>query len=68
MLSRGLSEKEIATRLYISEKTVNNHLYNLRKKCKVHKNIELVAYYVALLKGKVFDLDKLRKFGIRFFL
>lgn len=67
-LSHGLTEKEIGEKLYISPKTVNNHLDNIRKKIGVTKNTELIAYYVANLKGKKFDLKLLREYGIGIFL
>ena len=68
MLSHGLSEKEIGEKLCISPKTVNNHLRNIRKKIGVTKNIEIIAYYVATLRGKLFDLKKLRDYGIGVFI
>lgn len=68
LLAHGLSEKEIGEKLFISPKTVNNHLDNIRKKTGVSKNIELVAYYLASLRGKKFDLKLLREFGISIFI
>lgn len=67
-LSRGLSEKEIAEKLFISPKTVNNHIDNIRRKIGVSKNIEIVAYYIANLRGKKFDLKLLRDYGISIFI
>lgn len=67
-LSHGMSEKEIGEKLFISPKTVNNHMDNIRRKLGVNKNIEIVAYYVASLKGKEFSLSKLREYGIASFL
>lgn len=67
-LSRGLSEKEIAEKLFISPKTVNNHIDNIRRKIGVSKNIEIVAYYIANLRGKKFDLKLLRDYGISLFI
>lgn len=63
-LSHGMSEKEIGEKLYISPKTVNNHMDSIRKKLGVTKNTEIMAYYVAALKGKKFDLKLLREYGI----
>lgn len=67
-LSHGLTEKEIGDKLFISPKTVNNHLDNIRKKIGVTKNIEIVAYYIATLRGKKFDLNLLREYGISVFI
>lgn len=67
-LSHGLTEKEIGEKLYISPKTVNNHLDRIRKKIGVTKNIEIVAYYIANLRGKKFDLKLLREYGISIFI
>lgn len=66
-LSRGLSEKEIAQELYISPKTVSNHINNIRKKTGASKNLEIVAYYASYLKGQKFDLKKFREYGISLF-
>lgn len=38
-LSHGLSEKEIGEKLFISPKTVKNHMNSIRKKLGVSKNI-----------------------------
>lgn len=67
-LTHGMSEKEIGEKLYISPKTVNNHLDNIRKKIGVSKNTELIAYYVATIKGQKFDLNLLKKYGISIFI
>lgn len=67
-LSHGLTEKEIGDKLFISPKTVNNHLDNIRKKIGVTKNIEIVSYYIATLRGKKFDLKLLREYGISVFI
>lgn len=67
-LSHGLTEKEIGEKLYISPKTVNNHLDRIRKKIGVTENIEIVAYYIANLRGKKFDLKLLREYGISIFI
>lgn len=67
-LSHGLTEKEIGEKLFISPKTVNNHLDNIRKKIGVTKNIEIIAYYIATLRGKKFDLKLLREYGISIFI
>lgn len=67
-LSHGLSEKEIGEKLFISPKTVSNHLDNIRRKLGVSKNIEIVAYYIANLREKKFDVNLLREYGISIFI
>lgn len=67
-LSHGLSEKEIGEKLFISPKTVGRHIDNIKKKIGVSKNIEIVAYYIATLRGKKFDLKLLREYGISIFI
>lgn len=67
-LSHGLTEKEIGEKLYISPKTVDRHIDNIKKKIGVNKNIEIVTYYVATLRGKKFDLKLLREYGISVFI
>lgn len=67
-LSHGLSVKEIGETLFISPKTVSNHLDNIRRKLGVSKNIEIVAYYIATLRGKKFDLKLLREYWMSIFI
>lgn len=67
-LSHGLSKKEIGEKLFISPKTVDRHIDNIKKKIGVSKNIEIVAYYIATLRGKKFDLKLLREYGISIFI
>lgn len=63
----GLSQKEIANRLNIETKTVDNHICNIKKKIGVTKNTEMFGYFIATLRGKKFSLDPLHKFGISIF-
>jgi PAS domain S-box-containing protein len=41
LLARGLSNQEIADRLFISPGTVKNHIYNIYEKTKVKNRVEL---------------------------
>lgn len=43
-LAEGLSSKEIAERLFISAKTVENHRSNIMHKLQVHSSVELIRY------------------------
>lgn len=67
-LCHGMSEKEIGDKLFISPRTVSNHLDNIRRKIGVSKNIEIIAFYIANLRGKKFDLKLLREYGISIFI
>lgn len=44
LLAEGLSNREIATRLYLSPRTVERHVANLAPKAGVGRRSELVAY------------------------
>jgi DNA-binding NarL/FixJ family response regulator len=48
LLAEGLAVREIAERLYISPKTVENHRSNLMRKLDLHNAIELVRYAARL--------------------
>ena len=48
LLAEGLSAKEIAQKLFISPKTVENHRANLMNKLDLHSTIELVRYAAKL--------------------
>ena len=44
LLAEGLSTKEIAEKLFISRKTVENHRSNILSKLDLHSTVELVRY------------------------
>ncbi len=46
LVARGASNKEIATRLVITEGTVKNHLHNILTKLHVRNRAEIAAYAV----------------------
>ncbi len=48
LLAEGLSPKEIAERLFISAKTVENHRTNITRKLDLHSTMELVRYAARL--------------------
>jgi DNA-binding NarL/FixJ family response regulator len=54
MLAEGLNAKEVASQLFISPKTVENHRTNLMKKLGLHSTVELIRYAARL---GLIDLD-----------
>jgi DNA-binding NarL/FixJ family response regulator len=46
MVATGLSYKQIATRLSLSHRTVQNHVQNTLGKLQLHNRIELVRYAI----------------------
>lgn len=48
LLAEGLSTKEIAEKLFISPKTVENHRANIMSKLDLHRTMELVRYAARL--------------------
>jgi DNA-binding NarL/FixJ family response regulator len=48
MLAEGQSTKEIASKLFISPKTVENHRANIMEKLSLHSTIELIRYAAKL--------------------
>ena len=54
LLAEGLSSKEIADKLFISPKTVDNHRSNIFRKLNLHCVIELIRYAARL---GIIDVD-----------
>ena len=48
LLAEGLSCKEVAKKLFISHKTVENHRANIMNKLEIHSTIELIRYAAKL--------------------
>lgn len=46
LLSRGKTEKEIGSELYISPKTVNNHKTNIRRKWGARNTADIVRKFI----------------------
>ena len=53
LVAQGMSNKEIAAELYISENTVKNHVRNILEKLHLHSRMEAVIYAV---REKILDL------------
>jgi DNA-binding NarL/FixJ family response regulator len=49
MVAKGLSYKQIADRLVLSHRTVQNHVQNTLRKLQMHNRVELTRY--ALERG-----------------
>jgi len=54
LLAQGLSTKQIAEKLFISPKTVENHRSNILRKLNIHSTLELVRYAARL---GIIDVD-----------
>ena len=52
LVAQGLGNRQIGTRLFISENTVKNHVRNILEKLQVHSRMEAVMYAVS---EKLFD-------------
>lgn len=50
-MSEGISDKEIASRLIISVRTVKNHVHNILEKLQLQNRFQAASY--ALRKGLV---------------
>lgn len=46
LLCEGLSSKKVAMRLHISPKTVENHRYNIYRKCEINSIAALIRYAI----------------------
>ena len=54
LVAQGMSNKEIAAELYISENTVKNHVRNILEKLHLHSRMEAVVYAV---REKILELE-----------
>ena len=53
LVAKGMSNREIADELFISENTVKNHVRNILEKLHLHSRMEAVMY---ALREKLLDL------------
>jgi DNA-binding NarL/FixJ family response regulator len=54
LVAQGMSNREIAGELYISENTVKNHVRNILEKLHLHSRMEAVVYAV---REKILELE-----------
>ena len=54
LVAKGLSNREVAGRLRISENTVKNHVRNMLEKLQLHSRMEAVMFAV---REKIVELD-----------
>jgi DNA-binding NarL/FixJ family response regulator len=47
LVATGMSYKQIASHLFISHRTVQNHVQNTLNKLQLHNRIELVRFVIA---------------------
>ena len=64
MLCRGLTDKEVADRLYRSYHTVRTQKKAVYRKVGVTKDTELMAAMICEYRKIEFSIDKLREKGI----
>lgn len=64
LLTRGLSEKEIAEKLNLSRHTVNNHLRNVKSRHNIQKNTEIIVLYAIHLSKKSVSFSQIKEFGL----
>ena len=55
LVAKGMSNREIADELYISENTVKNHVRNILEKLHLHSRMEAVLY---AMRERILDLSE----------
>jgi two-component system NarL family response regulator len=54
LVAQGMSNREVAEQLFISENTVKNHVRNILEKLHLHSRMEAVVY---AMREKLLDVD-----------
>ena len=64
LLAWGATKKDVANRLFVSERTVENHTRNIYEKTGVTKINELSAWWFCTTFNISFDLSPLKRSAI----
>lgn len=51
LVTKGYSEKEIASKLFVSPKTVHNHTYNIRKRNNLRSCVDIAREFILSLEN-----------------
>jgi len=51
LIAMGFSEKEIASKLFVSRDTIHSHTYRIRKKIKARSAVDVCRKYILSLKN-----------------
>ena len=65
LVAKGMSYKQIAERLFLSHRTVQNHVQNTLRKLQLHNRVQLVRYAIEQGLDDVDDEDGPRRRGTR---
>ena len=68
LLAWGATKKDVANRLFVSERTVENHTRNIYEKTGVTKINELSAWWFCTTFNISFDLSPLKRSAIATFM
>ena len=49
LVTQGLGEKQIASEMFVSPKTIHNHTYNIRKRNGLKNNVDIAREFILSL-------------------
>lgn len=53
LMAQGKNNKEIATQLFLSERTIKNHVSNIYKKFGLNNRIKVIRFYLTFLDSSL---------------